>query len=173
GMPALTLLPAILALLGRIPFIPFIPRTEEMIEKLEKKKNKKIRRPKPSHRIDKKIGGIVTEKPWMIIIVSVVILGGLSSFVPKMQFTYGLLDSFRVDRQSEEGFDLIEDHHPPGEVAPVSVIVDTEGVDISLDDSLKNVAHVESVDDPEAGAENEQFTSWSATYSSSPGDSEA
>jgi len=173
GMAALTLLPAILALLGRIAFIPFIPRTEEMIEKLEKKKNKKIRRPKPSHRIGKKIGGIVTEKPWMIIIVSVVILGGLASFVPKMQFTYGLLDSFPDDMESKEGFDLIADHYPPGEIAPVSVIVDTEGEDISLNDSLKNLPHVESVDDPEEGAENDQLKNWSVTYSISPYDSEA
>src|SRR5699024_12121036 len=96
-MSALTVVPAIFAVLVRIAFITFIPRTEEMIEKLKKKKNKRIRRPKPSHRIGKKIGGIVTEKPWMIIIVSVVILGGLASFVPKMQFTYGLLDSFPDD----------------------------------------------------------------------------
>ena len=106
-------------------------------------------------------------------IVSVVILGGLASFVPKMQFTYGLLDSFPDDMESKEGFDLIADHYPPGEVAPVSVIVDTEGEDISLNDPLKNLPHVESVDDPEEGAENDQLKNWSVTYSISPYDSEA
>src|SRR5699024_12724280 len=72
-----------------------------------------------------------------------------------------------------EGFDLIADHYPPGEIAPVSVIVDTEGEDISLNDSLKNLPHVESVDDPEEGAENDQLKNWSVTYSISPYDSEA
>src|SRR5699024_11994225 len=61
----------------------------------------------------------------------------------------------------------------PGEIAPVSVIVDTEGEDISLNDSLKNLPHVESVDDPEEGAENDQLKNWSVTYSISPYDSEA
>src|SRR5699024_9373607 len=52
-------------------------------------------------------------------------------------------------------------------------IFDTEGEDISLNDSLKNLPHVESVDDPEEGAENDQLKNWSVTYSISPYDSEA
>src|SRR5699024_11969944 len=89
---AVTLLPAILALLGRIAFIPFIPRPEKMIQEIEEKKGKKLRRPKPSHRIGKKIGAWVTEKPWLIIATTVIVLGGLAAFVPKMKLTYGLLD---------------------------------------------------------------------------------
>src|SRR5699024_2894263 len=132
----------ILALLGRIAFIPFIPRPETMIQDLEKKRGKTLRRPKPSHRIGKKIGKWVTEKPWIIIAkaanpprmitvvaimiqgfsvtiiaTTVIILGGLAAFVPKMQFTYGLLESFPEDMPSREGFTIIENHYPPGEIA--------------------------------------------------------
>src|SRR5699024_9561257 len=94
GIAALTLLTPLLALLGRIAFVPFTPRPETMIQEIEQKKGKKMRRPKPSHRFGKKIGKVVTGKPWTIIVISVIVLGSLAAFVPKMQFTYGLLDSF-------------------------------------------------------------------------------
>ena len=165
-------MPAILALLGRIAFIPFIPRTEEMIQELEEKKGKKMRQPKPSHRIGRKIGTVVTEKPWMIIGVCIIVLGGLAAFVPKMQFTYGLLDSFPEDMPSREGFTIIEDHYPPGEIAPVSVIVDTEGKNVDLKD-LENFAYAEEVSEPKEGASDEHLKQWTVTLSISPYATEA
>src|SRR5699024_1267912 len=145
GIAALTLLPAILALLGRLAFIPFIPRPEKMIQEMEEKKGKKMRRPKPSHRFGKKLGKVVTGKPWTIIVLCVIVLGSLAAFVPKMQFTYGLLDSFPEDMPSREGFTLISDHYPPGEIAPVSVMVDTHGEDVSLKEQLEEHTYVEEV----------------------------
>ncbi|RDW14968.1 MMPL family transporter [Oceanobacillus chungangensis] len=168
GIAALTLLPAILAILGRFAFIPFIPRPEEMIQEIEKKKGKKIRRPKPSHRFGKKVGAFVTEKPWAIIIVSMIILGGLAAFVPKMQFTYALLDSFPEDMPSREGFTIIEDHYPPGEIAPVNVIVDTNGEELSLKEELEEHPYVEIVSDPVEGAENNEIQQWQVTLSVDP-----
>ena len=173
GLAALTVLPAILALLGRFAFIPFIPRPEEMIQEIEKKKGKKLRRPKPSHRFGKKIGKVVTEKPWTIILVSIVILGGLAAFVPKMQYTYALLDSFPEDMPSREGFTLIADHYPPGEIAPVSVIVDTNGADVSLQNELAEHPYVEIVDDPVEGSENKDIQEWKVTLSIDPYSTEA
>src|SRR5699024_12177129 len=114
GIAALTLLPAILALLGRIAFVPFIPRPETMIQEIEQKKGKKMRRPKPSNRFGKKIGKVVTGKPWTIIVISVIVLGSLAAFVPKMQFTYGLLDSYPEHMLSREGITLISDRYPLG-----------------------------------------------------------
>ena len=152
GIAALTLLPAILALLGRFAFIPFIPRPEEMIQEIEKKKGKKLRRPKPSNRFGKKIGAVVTEKPWAIIIVSIIILGGFSCFCSENSITrMHLLDSFPEDMASREGFTLIADHYPPGEIAPVSVIVDTNGEDVSLKEELEEHPYVEVVADPVEG----------------------
>lgn len=173
GIAALTLLPAILALLGRIAFIPFIPRPEKMIQEIEEKKGKKLRRPKPSHRIGKKIGAWVTEKPWLIIATTVIVLGGLAAFVPKMQFTYGLLDSFPEDMPSREGFSIIQEHYPPGEIAPVNIIVDTEGKDLALQDELADLSYVESVDDPSDGSENDALKEWTMTLSISPYSTEA
>lgn len=173
GIAALTLLPAILALLGRVAFIPFIPRPEKMIQEIEQKKGKKMRRPKPSHRFGKKLGKVVTGKPWTIIILSVIVLGSLAAFVPKMQFTYGLLDSFPEDMPSREGFTLISDHYPPGEIAPISVMVDTDGEEVSLKEALEDHTYVEEVTDAEDGNENEDFQKWEVTLSIDPYATEA
>lgn len=173
GITALTLLPAILALLGRFAFIPFIPRPEEMIQEIERKKSKKLRRPKPSHRFGKKIGAVVTKKPWTVIIVSTIILVILAAFVPKIQYTYGLLDSFPEDMPSREGFTLIADHYPPGEIAPVHVIVDTDGEDISLKRELEKHPYVADVADPNEGSENKDLKAWEVTLSIDPYSSEA
>lgn len=173
GIAALTLLPAILAILGRFAFIPFIPRTEEMIEEIEQKKGKEMRRPKPSHRIGRKLGAVVTEKPWLIIVMTTIILGSLAAFVPKMQFTYGLLESFPEDMPSREGFTLIADHYPPGEIAPVKMIVDTDGQDVSLAKALEQHPHVEKVEEPKEGAENKNLKEWTVTLSINPYATEA
>lgn len=173
GIAALTLLPAILALLGRLAFIPFIPRPEKMIQEMEEKKGEKIRRPKPSHRFGKKLGKVVTGKPWTFIVLCVIVLGSLAAFVPKMQFTYGLLDSFPEDMPSREGFTLISDHYPPGEIAPVSVMVNTHGEDVSLKEQLEEHTYVEEVTDSENGAENEDLQKWEVTLSIDPYSTEA
>lgn len=173
GIAALTLLPAILALLGRIAFIPFIPRTEEMIVELEKSKRKKLRRAKPAHRFGKKVGKLVTERPWMIIVCTTILLGSLAALVPKMQFTYGLIDSFPADMPSREGFTLIAEHYPPGEIAPVKLIVDSKGEDFSLETVLKNHPLVETVEQVQQGKKNENLQLWEFTLNVNPYSTEA
>lgn len=173
GIAALTLLPAILALLGRIAFIPFVPITEEMIVEKEKEKDKQIRRPKEAHRFGKKIGQLVTTRPWTIIVITVILLSGLAAFVPKMQFTYGLLDSFPEDMNSREGFTLISEHYPPGEIAPVKLVVDTKGEDVSFEDMLLNHPLVEEVEEAEQGQNNEEYQLWEFTLNINPYSTEA
>src|SRR5699024_698644 len=65
-------------------------------------------------------------------------------------------------------FSLIEDHYPPGEIAPVDVMIDTKGKDVSLRDDLSQLAYVESVEDPASGSENESIQRWQITLSISP-----
>lgn len=173
GIAALTLLPAILALLGRIAFIPFIPRTEEMIVELEKKNGKSYRRPKKNHRFGMQLGKLVTNKPWMIIVLTTIILSGLAAFVPKMQFTYGLLDSFPEDMPSREGFTLIAEHYPPGEIAPVKLIVDSDGKDLELGDELSKHPLVESVEDMKEGEHRTDLKMWEFTLNVNPYSTEA
>lgn len=173
GIAALTLLPAILALLGRVAFYPFVPRTEGMIQEIEKKKGKKISRSDNNFRFGSKIGKLVTEKPWTIIIVTVVVLGALVAFIPQMKFTYALLDSFPEDMESREGFTIISEHYPPGEIAQVQIIVDSDGEEIELKEELENHPSVETVSDPREGLENQDLIKWDVTLSIDPYSNEA
>lgn len=168
GVTSLTLLPAILALLGRVAFFPFIPRTEAMTKALEEKKGKLIRRSKPKHKFGELLGRWGTEKPWIIIITCVILFGGLGTFVTKMEFTYGLLDSFPEDMPSREGFSIIADHYPPGEVATTQVIVDREDKDVSLEDSLSSMPMVEKVGEPQTGSEDKSFQEYEVTLAADP-----
>ncbi|WP_407271396.1 MMPL family transporter [Radiobacillus sp. PE A8.2] len=168
AIAVMTLLPAILALLGRAAFFPFIPRTEKMTKELEKKKGKPIRRSKQRSRFSELTGKLVTEKPWQIIIVCIVLLGGLALFTIKIDYTYGVLDSFPEDMPSREGFTIIADHYPPGEIAPVQVIVDTDGTEVNIQESLAALTNVESVSDPRTGEVDSDLIQYSLTLSIDP-----
>ncbi|MFD2209942.1 MMPL family transporter [Virgibacillus halophilus] len=173
GIAALTILPSFLAILGRIAFFPFIPRTNEMMDKLEAKKGKKLKRPKDRSAFSKALGNVVTQRPWYVIIACTILLGGLASFVPKMNFTYGLLDSFPEDMPSREGFTIISDHYPPGEVAPLQVIVDTQDKNVSLQKDLQRLQYVDTVSKPVKGSQNDHFQSYDVTLSVDPYSPEA
>lgn len=173
GIAALSILPAILALIGRFAFIPFVPRPEEMIQELEEKKGKKLRRSKETNKFGKKIGEVVTNRPWTVILITLIVLGGLAAFVPRIQYTYALLDSFPDDMPSKEGFTMISEHYPPGEIAPIEVIVDTDGEEIDLKEELEDHPFVEAVSDLEVGEENSEIKKWEVILSIDPYSAEA
>ncbi|WP_077625085.1 MMPL family transporter [Sediminibacillus massiliensis] len=168
SIAVLTLLPAILAMLGRSAFIPFVPRTEEMAKELERKKGKRIKRLKSRSRFSKAAGKIVTEKPWPVIIACLLFLGGLALLVPKIDYTYGVLDSFPDDMPSREGFSIISNHYPPGEIAPAQVIIDTEGNEVSIQEHLQSLSEVESVSDPREGETNPDLQEFTVTFGVDP-----
>ena len=168
GVAVLTFLPAILSMLGRIAFFPFIPRTEKMTQDLEKQKEKTIRHPKTRSRFSKSVGRLVTKKPWPIIIVCTIFLGGLAAFVPKIELTYGLLDSFPEDMPSRVGFELIADHYPLGKIAPVQVIIDTDERDVSLQKDLASLGAVEKVGDPRTGEKDPSYQAYELTLAIDP-----
>lgn len=173
GMAALTLLPALLSILGRAAFFPFIPRTEEMSRQLEKVKGKKVRRYHAHSRLSKNLGKWVTGKPWTVIILSVVILGVLATFAPKIQYTQNLLESFPKDMASREGFDIMVNHFSEGELAPVQVIVNTEGKEIHIKEELSKLSIVDSISEPTKGKENENYLSFDVNLKANPYDEKA
>ncbi|GAA0593923.1 MMPL family transporter [Virgibacillus siamensis] len=168
GIAVLSFLPSILSMLGRTAFFPFIPRTEKMAQELEAKKGKLVRHPKTRSRYSKAIGNAVTGKPWLIIIICTIFLGGLALLVPKIPFTYGVFESFPDDMPSKEGSSLIAEHYPPGKIAPVQVIIDTEGKDISLADELASLDMAESVGDPRIGEKNSDYQMYEVILSMDP-----
>src|SRR5699024_11218864 len=96
-----------------------------------------------------------------------------SELVPKMQFTFGLLTSFPEDKPSDEGFTLIADHYTVGEIAPVNIIVDTEGEDVSLQEKLEAHPLVERVEDAVEGTNKDSLKKWQVTLSIDPYATEA
>lgn len=168
GIAVIAFLPAILAIVGRFAFFPFIPRTEEMVQKLEGKKGKKIRRPKTKSWFSRIIGRLATEKPWLIIAVCIIFLGAAALIAPKISYTYGLLDSFPEDMPSREGFTVIAEHYPPGEIAPVQVIVDSEGKDVSIQKTLASMESTENVSKPKTGEADAGYQAYELTFAIDP-----
>ncbi|WP_243526966.1 MMPL family transporter [Bacillus pseudomycoides] len=168
GIASLTILPALLAILGRVAFFPFIPRTREMNEEYAKKKKKTIKVKESKGFLSKKLGDLVIRKPWTIILLTLFLLGGLASFVPRIQFTYDLIESFPKDMPSREGFDLISDHFSPGELAPVQIVVDTKGKDVPVKEELTKFSFIDRVTEPVQGKQNNQLQMFEVSIKDNP-----
>ncbi|GGI18240.1 MMPL family transporter [Gottfriedia solisilvae] len=168
GIASITLLPAILVILGRISFFPFIPRTTEMEIKRANKKGQPLKTKKSKVTLNQKIGTLVTRKPWKVILVSVVLLGGLTFFVPKIQYTYDLLASFPKDMPSREGFELISDHYSSGLLAPVKIVVDTENKSIPLKKELEKLSFIKNVSDPQVGKNKQNLQLYEVSLTDNP-----
>jgi len=162
GIAALVVLPAILVLIGRVAFFPFVPRTVDMAQRKGKKQNK------PSHKTSHKIGHFVTHKPWIVIVVTLLLLGGLTVFVPRIQYTFDLLSSFPEDMPSREGFTLIEENFSPGELAPIQLVIDTNGKDINLQQQLASISYIDSVSDVQIGEKNNHIQLYELTLNLNP-----
>lgn len=173
GIAALTVLPAILALMGRAAFFPFVPRTEEMQRKRAEKKNKPYKEPKPKHPIMSKIGTFVTNKPWLVIIVTLVVLSGLALTSTQIKYNYDLLSSFPEDMPSREGFDIIAENFTPGELAPVKILVDTKGEEINLTSQIESLSYIDLVNEPVTSEKDSNIQYYEADLNVNPYSNEA
>lgn len=137
----LTLIPSIFALMGRKAFWPFVP-------KVEKKENKK-------KGIWHKISQLVKRYPAITGgLLLIILLVGVFN-VTSMKFSFNLLKSFPEDMPSRQGFELLEDHYPAGQLAPVTIILkSSEEIKVNeelveqvnqLEDQLKEHEGVDSV----------------------------
>lgn len=168
GLTALTFLPAVLSLLGRSAFWPFIPRTKEMTQKLSEAKKRPIKQRKAHGAFSQHLGEWVTNRPWQILVGSVVILGILALMTPNIKYTYGLLDSFPKDMPSRVGYSMIEKHFASGDLAPVQVIVDTEGKTLSVSERLKDLPFIESVSEAQSGTHHKNLVRYDVVLNQNP-----
>lgn len=150
GAASLTLVPALLAILGRASFYPFVPRTPEMIAERAQKKGKPL--PASSQSAAKRqqggwIGRIVTRRPWIVIAVTVIFLGACAVNSTRIEYTVDLLSTFPESSPSREGFTVIGDKFTPGELAPVKLMVNTEGKDVPLKETFSGLSYVSRVSD--------------------------
>ena len=109
----LTLIPAVFALLGRKAFWPFVP-------KLSKASAGKTRGLWAS------MGGFVTRKPGLTAGVLLIALLASSLSVTTMKNSFNLLKSFPDSTSSRQGFEILETKFPPGQLAPVSVLLTSD-----------------------------------------------
>ncbi len=167
-LASLTLVPALLAIIGRASFWPFIPRTDEEQEEWMKRKGKPIisgrRVSAPRYRI----GNFVVKRPILIIIVSMILLGTLAAFTSQIRYTYDILSSFPKDMASREGFRLIGEQFSEGELAPVQLIVDTQGKPTSLAEDVKLLPYVTAVAEPKIGRVNADILAYEVTLNLNP-----
>lgn len=173
GFTALIVLPALLVIFGRVAFYPFVPRTEKLAQEYAEKKNKPAKRHEPKHKYGKKIGHFVTSKPWTVILATIIVLGGLASFTPKIQYTFDLLSSFPEDTSSREGFTLIEENFSAGELAPMKVVVNTKGEGLNLQKQLTDLKEIESVKEPQQSKENKNLQLYEVSLKENPYSPEA
>lgn len=173
GIAALTFLPALLAILGRSAFFPFIPRTVEMEKMRAQAKGKPYRAPKESNRLGRKVGQLVTKKPWFVIALTIVVLGGFSALTPQVKYSYDLLSSFPENMPSREGFTLIADNFSPGELAPVRIVVDTDGKTHNLPQVLQQQAYIDVVLEPQKGQKNTDLQLYEVYLAKNPYSNEA
>lgn len=173
GIASLTLVPALLAIIGRASFYPFLPRTEAMEQARAAKKGKTFRKPDPEKKLGYKVGNIVVTKPWTVVISAVVVLGILASFSSQIKFTYDLLSSFPKDMPSREGFEVISKTFTPGDLAPVTVAIQTEGAGADLAAKLAGVPLVDHVQEPKESLDDPNLVSYSVILNINPYSQEA
>lgn len=169
GIASLTLVPALLAILGRTSFFPFIPRTPEMEAQRAEAKGKPLPRRKKTAG-QGKIGRLVVSRPWMVVCVTLVLLGTAASFTPQIKFTYDLLSSFPEKMESRQGFALIGEQFSPGELAPAKLMIDTEGKadGADLKSVLGSLSYVDAVSEAQAGARNPNILGFDIEFNSNP-----
>ncbi|TVX85252.1 MMPL family transporter [Paenibacillus agilis] len=169
GLASLTLVPAMLAILGRVSFFPFVPRTPQMQEERAKRTGKIGRaHKKQANPSDSRIGRLVVSKPWSVIVVTLLLLGGLASFSPQIKYTYDLLSSFPSNMESREGFTVIGEQFAVGNLAPVQVIYDSNGKPTSVAEALRALPFVSTVSEPQVGKENKEIIAHNIEFNINP-----
>ncbi|MEV5029059.1 MMPL family transporter [Paenibacillus sp. LPE1-1-1.1] len=128
-LAGLTLVPAVFALLGRKAFWPFVPKAQT--QSLETRTRT---------RLWTRAGSFVTSKPKRVagILLVLLLLAACNSM--GVSFSFNLMESFPEKLASRQGFELLEQHYPPGELAPVTLLVNN-GADIEADSSFANNLH--------------------------------
>jgi putative drug exporter of the RND superfamily len=165
---SLSLVPALLSILGRGSFYPFVPRTLAMKQERALKKGKTLPTESTKEGFGLRLGGIIAKRPWTVSIVAVVFLSVFALFSMKVQYTYDTLSSFPKDMPSREGFNLISEHYHPGDLAPIQVIIQTEGKEIPLKEALVKQKYLVEVSDPQPGEHDKDLLKYQVKLNTNP-----
>jgi putative drug exporter of the RND superfamily len=132
----LTLLPALYALFGRKAFWPAIPKMDSATE--------------VKASIWSRIGNVVVNSPVKSGLFVLVPLVMIALNTVNIDYSFNLIKSFPSDLQSRQGYEILEKNFSPGELAPTTLIVESEqALDAeklqSLREGLLEVKGVEQV----------------------------
>src|SRR5699024_751059 len=67
-----------------------------------------------------------------------------------------------------EGFAIISDHYPSGELAPTNVIVDNKGKETAVEKDIKSLSFVKDVSDKGKGKDNADFQKYEVILAMDP-----
>lgn len=98
-----------------------------------------------------RLGKLIVKKPIELSVITLLFLGIFAFFSSKIVYTYDTLSSFPKDMPSREGFKIISEHFNPGEIAPVQVIVQTDGKSNAVKEDLEKLTFVELVSEGKQG----------------------
>jgi RND superfamily putative drug exporter len=171
GMASLTLVPAMLAIMGRASFWPFVPRTPAM--QADRAKLKGHPAPTQEAAPRNRIGSLVVRRPWLIMVTAIIVLGGLASITTQIKYTYDSLSSFPKNMASQEGSALIGEQFSSGVLAPVKVIVDTQGKELAVERALASLPYVKLVSKPQTGHLNSEILAYDIQLNMNPYSMEA
>ncbi|WML43218.1 MMPL family transporter [Neobacillus sp. PS3-40] len=165
---SLTLIPALLSIIGRASFYPFVPRTREMKEERAHKKGKIIATEKRKTQLGMRLGSFIIKKPLQILVVTLLFLGVFAFFATKISYTYDTLSSFPKNLPSREGFKLISEHFNPGELAPVQIMIQTNGKETSVKEKIEKLSYVANVSDGKHGERDSNIISYKVELKDNP-----
>ncbi|GEN44551.1 MMPL family transporter [Alkalibacillus haloalkaliphilus] len=124
----LTLVPALFTAFGRRAFWPDKPKVGE--DTLEK------------NRFWSKMGNWVTKKPFVAagIVLVFLIVNGLN--VMNINYSFNLLNSFPEEMDSRVGYEKLEEQFPPGELAPVVIVLESEEEIVFSEEQLQELNEI-------------------------------
>jgi len=128
-LSGLTLIPAVYALLGRKAFWPSVPKTDRQD------------RANPTG-FWARMGEFVVNKPGTAagVLLAVLLLASVNAGT--MRFSFNLMKSFPEDMSSRQGFDILEQQFPPGQLAPVTFVLESQdGIEIVPDPAFLEKLH--------------------------------
>src|SRR5699024_3190471 len=72
------------------------------------------------------VGNIVEKRPGMIAVIVLVVFGIGAMNMLTMNFSFNMLKSFPEDMSSRQGFETLEEEYPPGQLAPMDIVLTSE-----------------------------------------------
>src|SRR5699024_11145289 len=119
----ITLIPALFTLAGRKAFWPFIPKVADKKSQATNKAGFWV-----------KIGRTVTKRPGITAGIILLLMAAASVNLGSMKFSFNQLYSFPEDIDARQGYEMLADHFPEGELAQTNIVIKSdEELDVNED----------------------------------------